>query len=61
MDVGITASSCGIPSSAKAFVLNATVVPVTILGYLAIWPQGQSQPLVSTLNALDGALTSNMP
>jgi hypothetical protein len=25
-----------------------------------LWPQGQTQPLVSTLNALDGAITSNL-
>ena len=35
-------------------------VPPGLLGYLTLWPQGQSQPLVSTLNALDGAVTSNM-
>jgi hypothetical protein len=59
-DVNITATSCGVPSAAKAFVLNATVIPTGILGYLSLWPQGQAQPLVSTLNAGDGALTSNM-
>jgi hypothetical protein len=41
-------------------VLNATVVPSGILGYLTLWPQGATQPLVSTLNANDGAITSNM-
>jgi len=25
-----------------------------------LWPQGQAQPLVATLNAIDGAITSNM-
>jgi hypothetical protein len=25
-----------------------------------LWPHGQAQPLVSTLNAADGAVTSNM-
>jgi hypothetical protein len=42
-------------------VLNATVVPVLhFLGYLTLWPDGQSQPFVSTLNAVDGLVTSNM-
>jgi len=41
-------------------VLNATVVPQGFLGYLSLWANGQSQPLVSTLNAYDGAVTSNM-
>ncbi len=59
-DVNITNGTCGIPSVAKAFVLNATVIPTATLGYLSLWPQGQAQPLVSTLNAGDGTLTSNM-
>jgi hypothetical protein len=25
-----------------------------------LWPQGATRPLASTLNALDGAITSNM-
>ena len=54
-----TNGPCGIPSVAKAFVLNATVIPTGRLGYLSLWPQGQAQPLVSTLNAGDAALTSN--
>ncbi|MBV9768764.1 MAG: NF038122 family metalloprotease [Bryobacterales bacterium] len=60
LDVNVTASSCGASASAQAFVLNATVVPPVSLAYLTLWPQGGPQPLVSTLNALDGAITSNM-
>jgi hypothetical protein len=30
------------------------------LGYLTLWPDGASQPVVSTLNAPDGSITSNM-
>jgi hypothetical protein len=30
------------------------------LGYLTLWPDGTNQPLVSTLNALDGSISSNM-
>jgi hypothetical protein len=56
-----TASGCSVPPSAQAVVLNATVVPGQgSLGYLTLWPNGQAQPLVSTLNALDGLVTSNM-
>jgi hypothetical protein len=36
------------------------VVPTGALGYLTLWPQGQTRPVVSTLNALDAAITSNM-
>ena len=59
-DVGVSASACGIPANAQAHVLSVTVVPPTPLGYLTLWPQGQARPTVSTLNALDGAITSNM-
>ncbi len=46
--------------AAHAYDLNATVVPQGVLGYLTLWPDGGTQPVVSTLNALDGAVTSNM-
>ncbi len=53
-------SGCLIPPVAQAFVLNATVVPPANFTYLTLWPDGQSQPFVSTLNSYDGAITSNM-
>jgi hypothetical protein len=40
--------------------VNATVVPSGSLGFLTLWPDGIPQPLVSTLNAQDGFVTSNM-
>jgi hypothetical protein len=36
------------------------VVPTGELGYLTLWPDGATQPLVSTLNAQDGSITNNM-
>ena len=60
LDVNVTASNCAAPASAQSFVLNATVVPPGPMGFLTLWPQGASQPLVSTLNAIDGSITSNM-
>lgn len=60
LNVNVNSSGCGVPASAQAYVLNATVVPPGALGFLTLWPQGASQPLVSTLNAGDGAITSNM-
>jgi len=60
LDVAVSASACGIPANAQAHVLSVTVVPPGSLGYLTLWPQGQTRPVVSTLNALDGAITSNM-
>jgi hypothetical protein len=44
----------------QAFLLNATVVPESGLGYFPIWPFGKRMPIPSTLFALDGAITSNM-
>ena len=55
----VTSSGCGLPSAAKAYSLNATVVPSGPLAYLTLWPTGQSQPSVSTLNAFDGSIVSN--
>ena len=59
--VGILQSPCNVPS-AQAYVLNATVIPQNggFYGYLTLWPDTEGQPLVSTLNALDGMITSNM-
>lgn len=58
--IGVVGSLCGVPNVAQAFSLNATVLPSGALGYLTLWPEGSSQPGVSTLNAGDGAVTSNM-
>jgi len=58
--VDVLGSSCGVPSQSQAYVFNATVVPAGSLGYLTLWPVGEMQPYVSTLNAYDGAITSNM-
>lgn len=48
----IPASSCNIPANAAAYSLNITGVPMAFssIGYLEVWPAGQTQPLVSTLN-----------
>jgi hypothetical protein len=58
--VDVVNSPCAVPSTAQAYVFNATVVPTGSLGYLTLWPDGGSMPLVSTLNALDGIVTSNL-
>jgi hypothetical protein len=59
-DLNVAAAACGAPASAQSYVVNATVVPTGPLGFLTLWPQGATQPLVSTLNAIDGAVTSNL-
>ena len=60
LTVSVEGSPCAPPPTAAAFVLNATVVPTGGFPYLTLWPAGESQPLVSTLNAYDGTITSNM-
>ncbi len=55
----IASSPCGVPAAALAYSFNVTVVPRGQLGYLTAWPTGQPQPLVSTLNSLDGTVLAN--
>jgi len=55
----IPSSSCGVPEDAAAYSFNVTVVPQGQLGYLTAWPTGQAQPVVSTLNSLNGAVLAN--
>ena len=57
--LNLAGSSCGVPT-AQAYLANATVVPTGSLGFLTLWANGQPQPGASTLNAYDGAVTSNM-
>ena len=58
--VNVVGSPCAPPSSGQAYVFNATVVPPGPMPYLTLWPDGQQQPVVSTLNAYDSFITSNM-
>jgi hypothetical protein len=55
-DFPLPSSSCEIPSSAKAFSLNLTVVAPGPLGYLTAWPMGLQLPVAATLNALNGGV-----
>jgi uncharacterized repeat protein (TIGR01451 family) len=60
LGIQVGGTACNAPSAASSYVLSVDVVPPGPLGYLTLWPQGQSQPGVATLNALDGAITSNL-
>ena len=60
LTVNVVGGYCGVPLTAQAYVFNAAVVPPGPLGFLTLWPDGQPRPLASTLNAADGAITSNM-
>jgi uncharacterized repeat protein (TIGR03803 family) len=58
--VDVVGSVCAPPGTAQAYTLNVTVVPSGNLSYLTLWPDSEGQPIVSTLNAADGWITSNM-
>ena len=51
---------CGDLSSAMTYSLNVTLIPSSgPVSYLTIWPAGRTQPLVSTMNSLDGRTKAN--
>ena len=50
---------CADLSSAAAYSLNVAVVPEGPLGYLTMYPTGQSRPVVATLNSVDGRIKAN--
>ncbi len=52
-------SGCGIPGTAQAYSMNVTVVPDGRLSYLTLWPTGQPQAMVSTLNSWGGIVVAN--
>ena len=55
----VPSSGCGIPATAQAYSLNVTVVPAGPLSFLTLWPSGQPQPFVSTLNSFAGTVVAN--
>ena len=61
-DFPVLITSC-IPTgiSPAAYSFNFTVVPINQhpVGYLLVWPTGQSQPVVSTLNDQTGTIVAN--
>ncbi len=50
---------CGSLASAAVYSLNVSAVPQGPLGYLTVWPDGLTRPLVATLNSLDGRIKAN--
>ena len=58
-DFAVLSSSCGVPTNAIAYSLNITVVTHGPVLYVSVWPTGQPQPEVSTLNAPNGGIVAN--
>jgi Beta-propeller repeat len=52
-------SPCGIPSTAQVYSARMTAIPPGPLGYLTTWPEEQTLPNVSTLNAPSGGVVGN--
>jgi hypothetical protein len=57
----VPSGSCGIPTTAAAYSLNVAVIPSGggSLGFLTLWPTGQTQPLAATVSSIDGRVRSN--
>jgi len=55
----ILSSPCSLSNAATAYSMNATVVPDGPLSFLTLWPAGQAQPNVSTLNSSTGEVVAN--
>ncbi|MGC4055788.1 MAG: BACON domain-containing carbohydrate-binding protein [Paludibaculum sp.] len=55
----LRSAACTVPEAAQAYSLQVLAAPTTVLGYLTLWPAGTTQPLVATLNAIDGVATTN--
>src|SRR5262249_20827414 len=60
-DFPVLQSNCNLPSTAAAYSMNFTVLPPNSsrVGYLSVWPAGQVQPVVSTLNDPTGTNVAN--
>lgn len=50
---------CSIPASAKAYVLNVTLVPRGSLDFVTVWPAGEPRPDVWTARSPDGQIVAN--
>jgi hypothetical protein len=58
----IAPAPCGvIPSIAEAYSLNITLIPHSpgVVDYISLWPAGAEQPIVSTLNDVQGQIVAN--
>lgn len=58
-NIPVPVSGCPVPSNALAYAVNVTALPMGFLGHMSLWPTGQPQPIVSTLNAWDGFAVAN--
>ena len=59
--IPIPSSGCGLPSSARAYALNVTLVPVngSPIAQVTLWPSGAPRPLVNTIVEPRGRVVAN--
>lgn len=50
---------CSIPATAKAFVVNVTLVPRGAVDYVTVYPGGDSRPEFFTVRSPDGQIVAN--
>jgi len=50
---------CALPPGVTAYSTTITVVPKTTLPFFALWPSGQTQPNVSSINSFRGRILAN--
>jgi hypothetical protein len=57
----LSTGPCGLPATPalQAYFLSITASPTGPLGFLSVWPSGQSRPFVSTLNGYKGLAVAN--
>ncbi len=54
-----SSTTCSVPAIAQAYSFNVTVVPHGVLGFLTVYPTGQTRPNASTLNDDPGVVIAN--
>jgi hypothetical protein len=55
----LTSSTCIIPSIARAYSFNITIVPPGFVDFITVWPTGVARPFASTLNGYVANVIAN--
>ncbi len=58
--IPLVSSGCALPSNAKAYALNATLVPISggSVSFVTLWPSGQPRPNVNTVTEPRGRIVA---
>ena len=58
--VNLSTGACKAPAMAKAYILNAMILPHAPVSYARLWATGSTRPAVSLIDSADGASMSNL-